>query len=137
MSKNGLQAAGYEYINIGECVWRCVVPLLSLTLPAPDDCWAVGRDTTTHELIADPKAFPDGMAAVADYVHKAGFKFGMYTDRGPKTCAGRPASGGYEGRWMGGRVGAFAVSVSDSPIHPSIHPQVSTPRRLPGGASTT
>ncbi len=32
------------------------------------------------------------MKAVADYVHSKGLKLGIYTDRGDKTCDGRPAS---------------------------------------------
>ena len=36
------------------------------------------------------------MKAVADYVHSKGLKFGIYTDRGDTTCAGRPASLGHE-----------------------------------------
>ena len=36
------------------------------------------------------------MKALADYVHKIGFKFGIYTDRGTATCVGRPGSQGYE-----------------------------------------
>jgi alpha-galactosidase len=36
------------------------------------------------------------MKAVADYVHSKGLKFGIYTDRGTQTCAGRPGSYGYE-----------------------------------------
>ena len=78
MASNGLREAGFVHLNI-------------------DDCWAVDRDPDTFRLIADPKAFPDGIKAVADYVHSKGLKFGIYTDRGPKTCAGRPASAGYEG----------------------------------------
>ena len=41
---------GYEYVNI-------------------DDCWATGRDPVTGEVIPDETAFPDGMKAIADYVH--------------------------------------------------------------------
>ena len=48
--ENGLDKVGYEYIGI-------------------DDCWATGRDKSTSVIIANPKAFPDGMKAVADYVH--------------------------------------------------------------------
>jgi len=72
----GLSAVGYEYVNI-------------------DDCWAVSRGSDGR-LVADPTAFPNGIKAVADYVHSKGLKFGIYTDRGPRTCAGRPASAGYE-----------------------------------------
>jgi alpha-galactosidase len=32
------------------------------------------------------------MKAVADYVHSLGLKFGIYSDAGPLTCGGRPAS---------------------------------------------
>jgi len=76
MVELGLDKVGYEYVNI-------------------DDCWAVGREPN-GTLIPDPAAFPDGMKAVADYVHSKGFKFGIYTDRGNLTCAGRPGAGGHE-----------------------------------------
>jgi alpha-galactosidase len=36
------------------------------------------------------------MKALADYVHSLGLKFGLYSDAGRKTCAGRPGSRGYE-----------------------------------------
>jgi len=72
----GLDAVGYEYVNI-------------------DDCWATSRGSDGR-LVPDPTAFPNGMKVVADYVHSKGLKFGIYTDRGDKTCAGRPASGGHE-----------------------------------------
>lgn len=71
-------AAGYQYVNV-------------------DDCWAVTRDPHTYKLVPDPQAFPEGIKAVADYVHSKGLRFGIYTDRGYKTCAGRPASSGWEG----------------------------------------
>jgi len=74
----GLGAVGYSYINI-------------------DDCWAVSRNPHTFELVPDPIAFPDGMKAVADYVHGKGLRFGIYTDRGPLTCANRTGSAGFEG----------------------------------------
>lgn len=57
-----------------------------------DDCWAKTRDTATGEIVPDPKAFPDGMKALADYVHGKKLKFGIYTDRGTATCVGRPGS---------------------------------------------
>lgn len=73
----GLSKLGYEYVNI-------------------DDCWATSRDASSGRLVPDPTAFPNGMKAVADYVHSKGLKFGIYTDRGTKTCAGRPASQDHE-----------------------------------------
>lgn len=36
------------------------------------------------------------MKALADYVHSKGLKFGLYSDVGYKTCAGRPGGFGYE-----------------------------------------
>lgn len=71
-----LTSFGYEYVNI-------------------DDCWCTARDSQGN-LVPDPSAFPDGMKAVGDYIHSKGLKFGIYTDRGTKTCDGRPAAQGYE-----------------------------------------
>lgn len=76
MVASGMQAAGYQYIVI-------------------DDCWQVGRDSAGN-IIADPVKFPHGIKALADYIHSKGLKFGIYTCAGTKTCAGRPASRGYE-----------------------------------------
>lgn len=74
----GLQAAGYQYVNL-------------------DDCWhAAERDNTTKRLQSDPVRFPSGMKALGDYLHGKGFKFGIYTDRGSKTCQGLPGSLNYE-----------------------------------------
>jgi alpha-galactosidase len=36
------------------------------------------------------------MKALIEYVHALGLKFGLYTDRGTKTCGGLPGSQGYE-----------------------------------------
>ena len=66
MVELGLRDVGYMYFNI-------------------DDCWAIGRDNVTKRLIPDPVIFPDGIKAVADYIHAQGLKFGIYTDRGTFT----------------------------------------------------
>jgi alpha-galactosidase len=74
--ETGLRDAGYVYLNI-------------------DDCWHGDRDA--QGLIhPDPKRFPAGMKALADYVHGKGLKLGIYSDAGTKTCAKRPGSHGYE-----------------------------------------
>lgn len=73
----GLAKLGYQYVNL-------------------DDCWAETRDELTHVLTPNRESFPDGMKAVADYIHGKGLKFGIYTDRGTHTCAGRPGSRGHE-----------------------------------------
>ena len=42
------------------------------------------------KLQPDPKRFPSGIPALADYVHKLGLKFGIYEDYGNYTCGGYP-----------------------------------------------
>ncbi|KAA3439814.1 glycoside hydrolase family 27 protein [Rufibacter hautae] len=76
MVSSGMKAAGYTYINI-------------------DDCWHGDRDSLGF-IQADPKRFPSGMKALADYVHSKGLKLGIYSDAGSQTCGGRPGSRGYE-----------------------------------------
>jgi alpha-galactosidase len=76
MVKSGMKDAGYQYIVI-------------------DDCWQVDRDKD-GTIVPDPQRFPNGMKAVGDYIHSQGLKFGIYSDAGSKTCAGRPASLGHE-----------------------------------------
>ena len=73
--KNGLDKLGYVYVNI-------------------DDCWAGSRDSN-NVVIPDPKTFPDFQGMI-NYVHSKGLKFGLYSDAGTKTCAGRPGSLNYE-----------------------------------------
>lgn len=73
---SGMQDAGYEYVVI-------------------DDCWQVGRDSLGN-IIPDPERFPNGMKALADYIHSIGLKFGIYSCAGSKTCQGRPGGRGYQ-----------------------------------------
>jgi alpha-galactosidase len=65
MVRNGMKAAGYEYVNI-------------------DDCWQGQRDV--QGVIHPNQNFPD-MKALGDYIHSRGLKFGIYSSPGPKTCA--------------------------------------------------
>ena len=74
--KSGMKDAGYIYVNI-------------------DDCWQVSRDANAN-IVPDPQRFPHGMKAVGDYIHSLGLKFGVYSDAGSKTCAGRPGGLGHE-----------------------------------------
>src|SRR3954470_11919439 len=60
MVSSGMKDAGYEYVGI-------------------DDCWQVSRDANGN-IVADPQRFPNGIKAVADYVHAKGLKFGIYSD---------------------------------------------------------
>lgn len=77
MVSSGLLEAGYNYLVI-------------------DDCWSKRKRNEKGELEADPEKFPNGMKAVADYVHSKGLKFGMYSCCGTMTCAGYPGSYDYE-----------------------------------------
>ncbi len=76
MVSSGMQAAGYQYVNI-------------------DDCWQVSRDAS-GTIVADPTRFPSGIKALADYVHSKGLKLGIYTDAGTGTCEKRPGSLNHE-----------------------------------------
>ncbi len=76
MVKSGMKDAGYQYVVI-------------------DDCWQVSRDGAGN-IVADPQRFPSGIKGLADYVHSLGLKFGIYSDAGSKTCAGRPGGLGHE-----------------------------------------
>jgi alpha-galactosidase len=73
---SGMKGAGYRYVVI-------------------DDCWQVSRDTDGN-IVPDAKRFPNGIKAVADYVHSKGLLFGIYSDAGTGTCQNRPGSRGYE-----------------------------------------
>ena len=47
-------------------------------------------------MIPDPDRFPDGIASLASQIHDLGLKVGIYSSAGETTCAGYPASLGYE-----------------------------------------
>lgn len=76
MVEHGFRDAGYEYIFI-------------------DDLWQGGRDRHNN-IIPDPKKFPNGIKALADYVHSKGLKLGIYSDAAQLTCGGWTASYGFE-----------------------------------------
>jgi alpha-galactosidase len=73
----GLKDAGYEYILL-------------------DDGWMAMERDAQGNLVPHPDKFPNGIKAVADYVHSKGLKFGLYNCAGDKTCAGYPGSRGHE-----------------------------------------
>jgi alpha-galactosidase len=76
MVSSGMKDAGYQFVVI-------------------DDCWQVRRDENGN-IVPDAERFPSGMKALGDYIHAKGLKFGIYSDAGEKTCAGRPGSMGHE-----------------------------------------
>lgn len=55
-----------------------------------DDCWLDHKRSPEGKLQPDPKRFPSGIPALADYIHKLGLKFGIYEDYGNLTCGGYP-----------------------------------------------
>ncbi|MEU5039987.1 ricin-type beta-trefoil lectin domain protein [Streptomyces griseorubiginosus] len=64
---SGMSAAGYQYVNL-------------------DDGWWQGGRNSDGSIAVDPQLWPDGMKAVADYIHSKGLKAGIYTDAGKNGC---------------------------------------------------
>jgi alpha-galactosidase len=81
MVTSGMKDAGYQYVNI-------------------DDCWCEKQRDAHGDYVADPKKFPSGIKALADYVHAKGLKLGIYSDAGTRTCAGYPGLKGHEAQDM-------------------------------------
>ncbi len=77
MVDDGYLDCGYDYLVI-------------------DDCWSELKRDEKGRLVPDHVKFPNGMKALADYVHSKGLKFGIYSCVGNYTCAGYPASFEYE-----------------------------------------
>ena len=71
---SGMRDAGYVYVHI-------------------DGGWQGYRDSAG--VLHPNSSFPD-MKALGDYIHSKGLKFGMYSGPGPQSCAGAPASYGFE-----------------------------------------
>jgi len=72
----GYADVGYEYIII-------------------DDCWLAHERDNEGRLQPDLQRFPNGIKALADYIHSLGLKFGIYEDFGNFTCAGYPGVVGH------------------------------------------
>lgn len=67
MVSSGMKDAGYIYLNL-------------------DDNWMATSRDGSGNLRADPTRFPSGMKSLGDYIHNKGLKFGIYGDRGLRTC---------------------------------------------------
>ncbi|UPG88490.1 glycoside hydrolase family 27 protein [Luteibacter aegosomaticola] len=74
----GLKDAGYRYVNV-------------------DDCWANWQRDKDGHLQPNPKRFPSGIAALADYIHQRGLKFGVYSSAGTSTCEPLQEDRGFPG----------------------------------------
>jgi alpha-galactosidase len=79
MVSSGMRDAGYRYVNL-------------------DAGWAAPTRGPDGKLRADPNAFPDGIAALAHYVHDRGMLLGLYASPYDESCGQDPriASGGHE-----------------------------------------
>jgi alpha-galactosidase len=66
---SGMQAAGYQYVNI-------------------DEGWWSGTRDSNGNITVDQTKWPGGMQAVASYIHSKGLKAGIYTDAGANGCGG-------------------------------------------------
>lgn len=75
---SGMKDAGYEYVNI-------------------DAGWSTNYRNADGTMQINSTRFPNGIKAVADYVHSKGLKFGIYSSPGIAACNGI-GSGAYE--WL-------------------------------------
>jgi len=73
----GMRDLGYQYINI-------------------DDFWQLVDRDANGRIQVNKQKFPNGIKAVADYVHSKGLKLGVYSDAADRTCGGVAGSYGYE-----------------------------------------
>ena len=82
MVSSGMQAAGYQYVNL-------------------DDCWMDGRDSS-GKLKWNATTFPSGIPALAEYIHGKGLKIGIYETPTTRTCASIYGALGAAGVGSGG-----------------------------------
>lgn len=75
MARNGMRAAGYRYIIL-------------------DDGWQ-GPRNAAGQITADSRRFPCGIKWLAGFLRREGFRLGLYTTPGTRSCADRTGSGGH------------------------------------------
>jgi alpha-galactosidase len=69
MVESGMRDLGYQYINI-------------------DDFWQLVERDEEGNIQVNKEKFPEGIKAVADYIHSKGLKLGIYSDAAELTCGG-------------------------------------------------
>lgn len=69
MVSTGMRDLGYQYVNI-------------------DDFWQLVARDEDGNIQVNKEKFPEGIKAVADYVHSKGLKLGIYSDAAAHTCGG-------------------------------------------------
>lgn len=77
MVETGLYDAGYKYVNL-------------------DDGWIEKERGKDGKLVIRKDRFPDGMKALADYIHSKGLKAGIYLGCGATTWNGDAGTVGHE-----------------------------------------
>lgn len=92
MIEKGLKAAGYNFVNV-------------------DDGFFGGRDAQGNLLVHTTK-FPNGMKAVADYIHRKGLRAGIYSEAGNNTCGSQ-----YDGDQFGVGVGFYGHEEKDCDLY--------------------
>jgi alpha-galactosidase len=76
MVSSGMKDAGYSYIVI-------------------DEGWEAQSRDADGNLLGDPTKFPNGIKALADYIHGKGLQFGIYSVPGAKAPQGNIGSEGH------------------------------------------
>ena len=79
MVSTGMRDLGYQYVNI-------------------DDFWQLLERDKDGNIQVNRQKFPNGIKAVADYVHSKGLKLGIYSDAADRTCGGVAGSYMFEER---------------------------------------
>lgn len=77
MATNGMQAAGYQYINVDGGWWNSTVSVKGQK--------EIYRNSSGFPSW-DPAKYPKGQPSLIDYIHSKGFKYGHYTDAGTAAC---------------------------------------------------
>lgn len=77
MAANGMQAAGYQYINVDGGWWN--------STKSSNGHNKIYRNSSGFPSW-DPVKYPHGLPALIGYIHNKGFKYGHYTDAGTAAC---------------------------------------------------
>jgi hypothetical protein len=94
MVANGYRKAGYNYVNIDDCVsWPVPCSAQTDCIPSGTESPHVARvqwmahDSVAGNVTANKTRFPAGMKALATYMHTLDMRMGIYTAISEYTCA--------------------------------------------------
>lgn len=90
MQDSGLLAAGYQYVNVDDCWMNRARDEKGALQGASKWTYGHWRDDGTH------KGFNADLSQYVQYLHAMGFKAGLYSSSGFRTCQFYPASAGHE-----------------------------------------